>query len=84
MKVYYTKKAKVVGATIVAPRAGEVLQEFIIALENGITISSLATAIHVYPTYSAGVVNIFSFIVKKWYLEGFFGKMLKFLTKINR
>jgi hypothetical protein len=35
----------------VPPRAGEMIQEYALALEHGLTLGDLARTIHVYPTY---------------------------------
>jgi pyruvate/2-oxoglutarate dehydrogenase complex dihydrolipoamide dehydrogenase (E3) component len=42
------------GATVVAERAGETIQEWIVALERGLKVGDIAGIIHVYPTYSSG------------------------------
>jgi len=41
---------KVLGATIVAPRAGDLLHEFVLAMKAGIGLAAIASTIHVYPT----------------------------------
>lgn len=45
-------QGRVVGATIVGPRAGELIQEWIYAMTHGLTIRQVADTIHVYPTLS--------------------------------
>ncbi len=52
-----TKKwsSKIIGATIVAPRAGEMIQELILAKESNITFRKLKNQIHPYPTYSRAI-----------------------------
>ena len=44
-----------VGATIVAPRAGEMLQEVVLAMRAGLWPARLATTTHAYPTWSIAV-----------------------------
>ncbi|MEZ5308034.1 MAG: FAD-dependent oxidoreductase [Pyrinomonadaceae bacterium] len=46
------RKGKVIGATIVGSGAGELIQEFTIAVKHKMTLSQLNEAIHVYPTIS--------------------------------
>lgn len=48
---------RLVGATIVGPRAGESLGELSLAVTEGVRSSTLAGAVHAYPTYSDGVWN---------------------------
>jgi pyruvate/2-oxoglutarate dehydrogenase complex dihydrolipoamide dehydrogenase (E3) component len=46
---------RVVGATIVAPRAGEMLSEIAVAMQHGLTLGQLAEVIHGYPSWSTAV-----------------------------
>lgn len=48
-------KGRLVGATIVGPRAGESLGELSLAVTQGMRTRAIAGAIHAYPTYSDGV-----------------------------
>ncbi|SCA63161.1 Mercuric reductase [Chlamydiales bacterium SCGC AG-110-P3] len=52
-----TKKwsGKILGATVVAPCAGEMLPELALAMRHGISCRKLASLIHAYPTYSLAV-----------------------------
>ncbi|GAB4227051.1 MAG: FAD-dependent oxidoreductase [Chlamydiales bacterium] len=52
-----TKKwsSKILGATIVAPRGGEMLMEIITAMKHNIPLRKLADIIHPYPIYSQGI-----------------------------
>ena len=43
------------GAQILGPRAGELIQEAILALDRGLSVRHLADTIHVYPTLSVAV-----------------------------
>jgi pyruvate/2-oxoglutarate dehydrogenase complex dihydrolipoamide dehydrogenase (E3) component len=42
----------ILGATIVAPRAGEMLAEFVLAQRQGVGLKGLQGTIHAYPTYA--------------------------------
>ncbi|WP_323791291.1 dihydrolipoyl dehydrogenase family protein [Nocardioides sp.] len=48
-------KGKVVGASIVGPRAGESLAEALLAGQQGLKARAVAGAMHAYPTWSDGV-----------------------------
>lgn len=52
-----TKKwsSTILGATIVAPRAGEMLSEISLAMLHKIPLRKLARLIHPYPTYNAAI-----------------------------
>jgi pyruvate/2-oxoglutarate dehydrogenase complex dihydrolipoamide dehydrogenase (E3) component len=43
---------KILGATIVAPHAGDLLHEFVIAMKAGIGLGTIASTIHAYPTFA--------------------------------
>ena len=45
----------IVGATIVAPRAGEMLAEIVLAMRTGMWPARLATTTHAYPTWGMAV-----------------------------
>jgi pyruvate/2-oxoglutarate dehydrogenase complex dihydrolipoamide dehydrogenase (E3) component len=51
------RRGRLVGATIVGPRAGESLAEVVLAIQQGMGPRDIARAIHAYPTYSDGVWN---------------------------
>jgi pyruvate/2-oxoglutarate dehydrogenase complex dihydrolipoamide dehydrogenase (E3) component len=51
-KLVATPSGKILGATIVGPEAALVLQEFVLAMEHGLTLKDIAETIHIYPTYS--------------------------------
>mmetsp|Transcript_17023 Transcript_17023/g.37188 ORF Transcript_17023/g.37188 Transcript_17023/m.37188 type:complete len:604 (+) Transcript_17023:275-2086(+) len=51
--IYSTKgKKKILGATIMAPVAGELISEISVAMNAGMGFPSLAKAVHPYPSYA--------------------------------
>ncbi|MEO6712313.1 MAG: FAD-dependent oxidoreductase [Mycobacteriales bacterium] len=54
-RVVLDRKGRVVGATIVGPRAGESLAELVLAARHGLRGVDIAAATHAYPTYGDGV-----------------------------
>ncbi|MFV0458319.1 MAG: dihydrolipoyl dehydrogenase family protein [Actinomycetales bacterium] len=48
---------RILGATVVGPRAGETLGELTLAVKNGLRTRDLAATTHPYPTYSDGPWN---------------------------
>jgi pyruvate/2-oxoglutarate dehydrogenase complex dihydrolipoamide dehydrogenase (E3) component len=48
-------KARVLGATIVAPRAGEMIAELTALVARGDRLRGLASVVHAYPTWSDSV-----------------------------
>lgn len=49
------RKGRILGATIVGPRAGESLAEVVVAMKSGMTVRGLAGVMHAYPSYGDGV-----------------------------
>ncbi len=44
---------EVIGATIMGEHAGELIQEFVLAIQHGIGLKQIAATIHPYPTFSS-------------------------------
>ena len=51
------RRGKILGGTIVGPRAGESLAELTLAVHKGMTTSDIAGTTHPYPSYADGVWN---------------------------
>ena len=51
----YAGGGRILGATIVAPRAGEMIAEIVLAMRTGAFTGRLAQTSHAYPTWSSGV-----------------------------
>lgn len=52
VKVIITKRGRVLGAAIVAERAGDLIQPWVLAVSQGLKISALAGMVVAYPTLS--------------------------------
>lgn len=50
-KVVLDPKGSIVGAHVVAPRAGETIHEAVLAVRHRLKLSDLSGMIHIYPTY---------------------------------
>ena len=56
VKVLATKKRGVLlGASIISPRAGEMIHELTLAIQKGLTAEDIARTIHAFPTWSEAV-----------------------------
>lgn len=58
IKVVHRPDGVVLGAQIVGARAGEIIQEFALAIDRRLKLGDLASSIHVYPTYATGVQQL--------------------------
>ncbi len=76
IKIVYQGSGDMLGATVVASRAGEMIQEYANAMQNGGGLRSIINAIHAYPTYSDIVKKAASKLTIKELLSGTTGKAI--------
>jgi len=60
IKVVSNAAGKVFGASIVAARAGEMIGEFALAMDQGLGLSELSRTVHAYPTWSTAIQQVAS------------------------
>jgi pyruvate/2-oxoglutarate dehydrogenase complex dihydrolipoamide dehydrogenase (E3) component len=60
IKIVHRPNDEILGAQIVAGRAGEVITELALAIEHRVKLGDLAGVMHVYPTYAIGVQQLAS------------------------
>ncbi len=77
IKIVRHKNGRILGATIVAPRAGEMISELSVAMNNNIRLQGLADAIHPYPSYSVGVQLVAAEEATDDFFASFMGQLLK-------
>ncbi len=75
---------KVLGATIVAGRAGEMIHEWVLAIDKGLKVGDLSESIHVYPTYSIGSMQLAASHKVEQVLAGNSGRFVRGLAKLAR
>ena len=83
-KLVYKKDGTMLGTTIVAAHAGEMIAEWIVALNRGLKIDDLASVIHVSPTYSTASMRAAAAVRLEHLLGGTSGKIIKGLARIMR
>lgn len=78
---WYKKGGKILGVTIVAPHAGELITEWVLAMENNLPVESIFDTVHAYPTLSElNPRGTFEYMSEK--LTPFREKILKILFRI--
>ncbi len=55
VKIHYKKGGAIVGATIVARHAGEIISEITTAIVHGISLGKMTSVIHPYPTQAEAI-----------------------------
>ena len=84
IKLIHRKNGTLLGATIVAARAGEMIHEWIVALEQGLKVGDLSNAIHVYPTYSIASMQAAAAVRVNRLLSGTSGRVVHGLARLMR
>jgi pyruvate/2-oxoglutarate dehydrogenase complex dihydrolipoamide dehydrogenase (E3) component len=76
-----TRNDTLVGATVVAPVAGEVINELALAIQSKVTLRQLSSTIHVYPTYGIGIQQLASHATIAGFVRGWQGRLLRRLMR---
>ncbi len=84
MKLIHKKNGTLLGATVVAERAGETIHEWIVALNHDIKVGDLASTIHVYPTYSTTSMQAAAGVRVSQLLSGMSGRIVRGLARLIR
>lgn len=84
IKVVHRKNGKILGATIVAERAGETITEFALALQRGLKLIDLANVIHAYPTYSIANMQLAGEATIDGILNSWQGPLLRLVSRLTR
>jgi pyruvate/2-oxoglutarate dehydrogenase complex dihydrolipoamide dehydrogenase (E3) component len=83
-KLVYRNDGTMLGTTIVAAHAGEMIAEWLVALNRGLKIDDLASVIHVYPTYSTASMRAAAAVRVEHLLGGASGRVIRGLARILR
>jgi pyruvate/2-oxoglutarate dehydrogenase complex dihydrolipoamide dehydrogenase (E3) component len=84
IKLVANNGGTLVGGSVVAARAGEVITELILAIRHKWKVGDLSGAIHAYPTYSTAVQQMAAEMVIEDLLSGLSGRILLGLSRFNR
>jgi len=77
-------KHRIVGASIVGPRAGETIGELVLAVKHGMRTRDLAGATHPYPTYNDGPWNASIADVRSQLARPTMSRLIATLARIRR
>lgn len=81
IKLVCDSKARILGAHILGPHAGELIHEYVLAMRENLPITKISRAIHVYPTDSQGVKRAADQYYKEKLFTGWFPKLAKWLIR---
>jgi pyruvate/2-oxoglutarate dehydrogenase complex dihydrolipoamide dehydrogenase (E3) component len=82
LKIVHQKDGTILGVTIVAGRAGEMIHEWIIAINHGLKVGDLSSTMHIYPTYSVASMQASAAIRIDQLLGGTSGKVVRGLARL--
>lgn len=81
IKLVCDSKARILGAHILGPHAGELIHEYVLAMRENLPITKISRAIHVYPTGSQAVKRAADQYYKEKLFTGWFPKLAKWLIR---
>jgi pyruvate/2-oxoglutarate dehydrogenase complex dihydrolipoamide dehydrogenase (E3) component len=80
IKVITRADGRILGASIVSERAGEMITEFVLAMDRGFGLSELSMSVHAYPTWSTAVQQAASTAAVEGFLESRLGRVALWLS----
>ncbi|MFX0113088.1 MAG: dihydrolipoyl dehydrogenase family protein [Candidatus Hodarchaeota archaeon] len=80
LKLILKSDGTIIGTTIVSARAGESIQEWVMAVKQGLNIEEIAGFIHVYPTYTSAAMDMAANISVESFLTSTKGKIARFFA----
>ena len=81
IKLVHLPNGKLLGTTVVASRAAEIVHEWSVALDLGLKLQHLARSVHVYPTYSIANQQFTVQLTADRMLSGSLGKVIRRLAR---
>lgn len=84
LKLIHKPDGTLLGVTIVCGRAGEMIHEWIVAIEHSLKVGDLSQVIHVYPTYSTASMQSTAEIRMAQLSNGMSGKIIRSAVRLWR
>lgn len=82
-RIVVDRRGRIVGGTIVGPRAGETLGELALAVDRGVTVDQLMSVVHPYPSYSDGLWNAAITEAQRRIRDGPTGRVAGVMRRLN-
>ncbi|MDA0733311.1 MAG: mercuric reductase [Chloroflexi bacterium] len=84
IKIVHRPDGTILGVTIANSRAGEMIQEWILAMDRRMKIGELVNSLHIYPTYSMASQQAALHIKVGQMLTGTSGRIIRGLARLMR
>ncbi|EDQ92661.1 uncharacterized protein MONBRDRAFT_22530 [Monosiga brevicollis MX1] len=82
IKLLVNKHFHLLGATVVGPRAGELLGELTVCMHNDIKVTDLAKVMHAYPSFAFELQAMAADLALEHVYDGFKGKLAERFKKV--
>jgi pyruvate/2-oxoglutarate dehydrogenase complex dihydrolipoamide dehydrogenase (E3) component len=82
IKIVHQPNGAILGVTIVNGRAGEMIHEWTVAMDQGIKLGELVNSIHIYPTYSMASQQAALHVRVGELLTGTSGRIIRALARL--
>ena len=83
LKLVSRAGGRLVGATVVSRAAGETINELALAVDKGLSVADLASAIHVFPTFGFAVQQLAAEVSLEAAAAGMRGRALRALRRLS-
>ncbi|NIA21260.1 MAG: FAD-dependent oxidoreductase [Anaerolineaceae bacterium] len=77
------RKKKLLGASVVGHRAGDILQQYVMAMANGLPVTGVSATIEVYPGYGELARRAANLYYKKAFFEGRLPRIMHRLRRLH-
>lgn len=84
IKIVHRTNGRILGVSIVNARAGEMIHEWILAMDQKMRIGDMANPMHIYPTYSLASQQAALQVRLTRMLSGTSGKIVRGLSRLAR
>ncbi len=84
IKIVHRPKGRILGVSIVNARAGEMIHEWILAMDQKMRIGDMANPMHIYPTYSLASQQAALQVRLTRMLSGTSGRIVRGLSRLAR
>jgi pyruvate/2-oxoglutarate dehydrogenase complex dihydrolipoamide dehydrogenase (E3) component len=82
IKIVHQPNGAILGVTIVNGRAGEMIHEWTVAMDQGMKLGELVNSIHIYPTYSMASQQAALHVRVGELLTGASGRIIRALARL--
>jgi pyruvate/2-oxoglutarate dehydrogenase complex dihydrolipoamide dehydrogenase (E3) component len=84
LKLIAARSGEILGATILGERAGEAIMEIVMAMQQKLKLSDVASIIHPYPTYNSGIQLLASEMAMEKAFDGMAGRSIRAVSRAIR